>query len=146
VGTVEQRLVGARDADRDGLGLVLDRVDRTGELLDRAGERGGEVLDQQRRRATLPKLRLVGLERHDAERVAQQRDEPGGGAGLERAVVFAGRAAAREERLGGGRQAGAARERAGRRVVRTCRRRQRSSIAARASRSGARGVDGQRAS
>jgi len=52
---LEQLLVGAGDADRDRLGLVLDRVDRTRELLDRLRERGGEVLHDRARRAHLPK-------------------------------------------------------------------------------------------
>ena len=34
---LQQRLVRTGDADGDGLGLMLDRVDRTGQLLDRRG-------------------------------------------------------------------------------------------------------------
>ena len=53
----------AGDADGDGLGLVLDGVDRAGQLLDGPGERGGEVVDEHRRRADLAVLELVRLER-----------------------------------------------------------------------------------
>ena len=42
---LQQRLVAAGDADGDGLGLVLDRVDGAGELLDPLRQRGGEVVD-----------------------------------------------------------------------------------------------------
>ena len=87
---VEQRLVGARDPDRDRLGLVLDRVDRAGELLDPARERGGEVLHDGARRADLAVLELVRVERADAGGVPQQRGDRDAGARLERAVVAAG--------------------------------------------------------
>ena len=45
---LQQALVGPRDADGDRLGLVLDRVDRPGELLDGRRERDGEILDDAR--------------------------------------------------------------------------------------------------
>ena len=50
----EQLLVGARDADGDRLGLVLDGVDRAGELVDRRRERGGEIVDDDDGVPTLP--------------------------------------------------------------------------------------------
>ena len=54
---VEQRLVGTRDSDGHGLRLVLDRVDRPRQLLDRLRERGHEVLDDGARRADLAEAR-----------------------------------------------------------------------------------------
>ena len=75
--TVEQGLVRAGDADGDRLGLVLDGVDRPGQLLDAAGQRGGEVVDQAGRRADLAGLALVGLERRVAGDVAQPPDAAG---------------------------------------------------------------------
>ena len=71
---VEHALVAAADADGDRLGLVLDRVDRPGQLLDRARQRGGEIVDQRARRADLARLG-AGSSSSGAsrQRVAQQR-------------------------------------------------------------------------
>ena len=84
---LEQGLVAAGDADRDGLGLVLDGVDRPGQLLDGLGERRGEVVDHHGRRADLALVDLVGVERDDAEHVAEQRGQAHRGGRLELAVV-----------------------------------------------------------
>ena len=92
---LQQRLVAAADAHGDGLGLVLDGVDRSGQLLDGRGEAGGEVVEHHARRADLAELGLVGVEPADAERVAEQRRHPHGGGGLEVAVVGARRAGRR---------------------------------------------------
>ena len=86
---LQQLLVGTGDADGDRLGLVLDRVDRPGELLDAGGERGGEVLDDPARRADRAVLDLVHVEREQAGGVAQQRRDAHRGAGLEVTVVAA---------------------------------------------------------
>ena len=129
----QQRLVGAGDADRDRLGLVLDRVDRPRQLLDHRGEPGGEVLDQRARRADLAELERVRVERDDAGAVAQQRAEPHRGAGVERTVVDARAQAfeeARRERLETVRSARASRSSASRRRATSV------SMSARASRSG----------
>ena len=95
---LQQRLVRARDADGHGLRLVLDGVDRARELLDRLRERGGEVLDDRARRADLAEVDLVRVERHDTDRVPQERRELHRGAGFERAVVVAGAQAVEEPR------------------------------------------------
>ena len=87
---LEQRLVRPRDADGHGLRLVLDRVDRAGELLDRLRERGGEILHDRARCADLPEVDLVRVERHDPDRVAQERRELHRGSGFERTVVITG--------------------------------------------------------
>jgi hypothetical protein len=52
--SAKQRLVGAGDAHRDRLGLVLDGVDGPGELLDGPGERRGEVVEHHAGVPTLP--------------------------------------------------------------------------------------------
>jgi hypothetical protein len=102
----QQRLVAARDADGDGLGLVLDGVDGTGQLLDGPRECGGQVVDHHRGRAHLALVDLVRVERHDAERVAEQRGQPHGGGRLELAVVAA-HAQAVEVAAGDGLEVGA---------------------------------------
>ena len=86
---LQQRLVRARDADGDRLGLVLDRVDGARELLDGQRQAGGEVVEHDARGADLPELALVRLERHLLEPVAQQRRDANGGARLEVPVVRA---------------------------------------------------------
>ena len=99
---LQQGLVAAGDADGDGLRLVLDGVDRAGELLDALGERGGEVVDHDRGRADPAVLGLVGVERRDAEGVAVRRRQPHRGAGLEVAVVGAVAQPVEEPRRRGG--------------------------------------------
>src|SRR5581483_7465698 len=47
----EELLLGAGDPDGDGLGLVADGVDGTGQLVDGPGEGGGEVLHDRAGRA-----------------------------------------------------------------------------------------------
>ena len=86
---LEQRLVGAGDAHGDGLGLVLDRVDRAGQLLDGLGQRRGQVVDHHGRRAHLALVDLVGVQRDHAEHVPEQAGQAHGGRGLELAVVAA---------------------------------------------------------
>ena len=109
-GDLEQRLVGAGDADRDRLGLVLDGVDGAGQLVDRPGEGGGEVLDQHGRRADLAVLELVGVERDGPGGVAEQvRDARTAVRRLEVAVVAAGRGARRRTRHGRADRASASR-------------------------------------
>ena len=64
---------------------MLDGVDRAGQLLDAAGERGGEVVDDDRRRPDLAVLGLVGVERRPsrgrsaAATTAARRSTPRGG-------------------------------------------------------------------
>ena len=70
---LQQGLVAARDPDRDRLGLVLDGVDRTGELLDALRQRRGEVVDDHRGGADAAELGLVGVQGRDAEGVAVRR-------------------------------------------------------------------------
>ena len=84
---LQQRLVGTRDADRDRLGLVLDRVDRTRQLVDAPGERGREVMDDGARGPDLAVLDLVVLEGTQPGGVTEQRGDPGRGARFEAAVV-----------------------------------------------------------
>ena len=82
---VEHALVAAADADGDRLGLVLDRVDRSGELLDRARQRRGEIVDEHAGRGELAGAALVRLERRcrwtgrAAGRPAGPRSTPRGG-------------------------------------------------------------------
>ena len=97
--TVEHAFVVAADADGDGLGLMLDGVDRPGEFLDGAGERRREIVDDRAGRGDLAGCPLVRLERRLAGDVAQQTDQPHGRGRLEMAVVAAG-AQAVEELLG----------------------------------------------
>ena len=73
--------------DGHRLGLVLDRVDRSGELLDRACQRGGEVVDQRARRGDLAGVAAVALERRVAGQVAQQPAQAHRGGRLEVPVV-----------------------------------------------------------
>ena len=80
-------LVAARDADGDRLRLVLDGVDRPGQLLDRPGQREHEVVDERGRRADLARARLVLLDRALGLHVAQQPGQAHGRARLEVAVV-----------------------------------------------------------
>ena len=96
---VEHPLVAARDADRDGLGLVLDGVDRPRELLDGAGQRVDEVVDE-RAPANRPCPSRPGTPRpagptgrRGAGRRAVRRCSPRGGrrSGLAEAVDVAGR-------------------------------------------------------
>ena len=60
---VEHTLVAAADAHRDGLRLMLDGIDGTGEFFDGAGERRREVVDEQAGRGDGASGTLVGLER-----------------------------------------------------------------------------------
>ena len=83
----EQRLVRTGDADGDRLGLVLDRVDGTRELLDHAGERLAQVFDDCARRAHTPVLHLIRVERHGRRRVPHERCDPHRRAGLEVSVI-----------------------------------------------------------
>ena len=132
---LQQRLVAAGDADGDGLGLVLDGVDGAGELLDALGERGGEVVDHDGRRADPAVLDLVGVERRDAEGVAERRRQAHGGARLEVAVVRAAAQPVEEPRGRGGRGPGRS-ERSRPSPSVTASSPTASSMAARASRSG----------
>ena len=98
-------LVGARDADGDGLGLVLDGVDRTGELVDAAGERGGELLEHDARGAQADRARRANASSGtDAEwRSATETTDLRGRAGLQLAVVRA-RGRVRSKKLLGARR------------------------------------------
>src|SRR5262249_40307120 len=89
-GRLEQRLVGARDADGDRLRLVLDCIDRTGELGDAVREGGGEVLDAGAGSPALAQLALVRGGGRRPRREAQPRRDPHRAARTERAVVRAG--------------------------------------------------------
>ena len=93
---LEQALVGAGDAHGDRLGLVLDGVDRPGELVDALGEGPGQVVEDHGRGADLAELQLVRLEGQDAQAVAQQRRQPGRRGGLQLTVVGPGPQAVEE--------------------------------------------------
>ena len=69
---------------------MLDRIDRTGQFLDGAGERGGEVVDEPRGGPNLARILLVGLERLGRQRVAQQTRKANRCGGLEVSVVRTG--------------------------------------------------------
>ena len=97
---LQELLVGARDADGDRLGLVLDRVDRARELVDPGSERAREVVGDDDRRADLAVIDLVEVERHDAGRVAEQRGDAHRGGRGEVAVVRAGAQRVEEHRRG----------------------------------------------
>ena len=85
----QQRFVGARDADGHGLGLMLDRVDRAGELVDGFRERGVQVLDHRARCSHLAELDLVRVQVLETGRIAQHRGDAHGGGRLEASVVVA---------------------------------------------------------
>ena len=85
--TVEHPFVAPRDPDRHRLGLVLDRVDGPGQLLDRPGEGEHEIVDQRGRRTDLARLRLVLLHRSLGRHAAQQPGQMDGRARLEVPVV-----------------------------------------------------------
>ena len=73
----------------------------TRQLLDAPGQRERQIVDDDRRRADLAVLDLVGVERADAEAVAQQRRQPHGSRRFEVTVVGAGAQAVEETRAGG---------------------------------------------
>ena len=135
-------LVAARDADGHRLGLVLDRIDRPGELLDGPRERADEVVEQRRRRADLAGLPLVGLDGMVRQHVAEQRRR-----GARRCSPRGGRRSGRcAGRRRTARRRGRCRPRTGRSIgVGADRRRATArSMTSRASRSGiGRGVDGE---
>ena len=85
---VEHALVAAADADRDRLRLVLDRVDRPGELLDRPRQR-----ERRGRRSARPACRpcpssaWYSSSGRSPRHVAQQPGEPHRRGRLEVAVV-----------------------------------------------------------
>ncbi len=89
-GQREQRLVRAGDANRDGLGLVLDGIDGPGQLVDAGGEGGGQLVQQGGRgvvdlcQATVPGGPRAG-ERHRL----QGHHDAAGRRRLQRAVVVA---------------------------------------------------------
>ena len=85
----EEGVLGPGDPDRHSLGLVLDGVDRPGQLLDRPRQRVGEVVEQDARRADLAVLDLVGLEGERPAGIAEERGQPDRGARLQVAVVGA---------------------------------------------------------
>ena len=87
---VEHAFVVATDADGDGLGLMLDRVDGAGELLDRTRERSRHVVDQHARCGHRAGHSLIHLERLILGQIAQQRREANRRRGLEVPVVDAG--------------------------------------------------------
>ena len=84
---IDHALVAAGDADGDGLGLVLDGVDRARQLLDRPCQRHHEVVDEGSRRPDLAGPRLVLLDRTRRRHVAQQAGQAHRRARLEMAVV-----------------------------------------------------------
>ena len=67
---------------------MLDGVDGAGEFFDGAGERCGEVVDDDTWRGDLAGGPLIGLERGLAAHVAQHPHQPNGGAGLQVPVVL----------------------------------------------------------
>ena len=99
---LHDRLVGAGDADGHRLGLMLDRVDRSGEFVDGIGERGDEILEHDRRRSDATELDLIRVERNDTEREAPQRRQPHGSTRLEMAVVVTGTETVEEACRGAG--------------------------------------------
>src|SRR5262249_58594715 len=89
-GRLEQRIVGARDAAGERLRLVLDCIDRTGEIIDALREGGGEVIDDRAGSPDLAQLDLVRVEGRRTRREAQHRRDPHRAARIEMAVVRAG--------------------------------------------------------
>ena len=86
---IKQRLIGTRDADGDGLGLMLDGVHRPGQLVDGEVQRIGEVVDDHRGQPYFADVGLVHLQRRHAGGVPQHRAEASGGAGPQVPVVAA---------------------------------------------------------
>ena len=97
---VDDAFVTARDPDRDGLGLVLDRVDGSREFVDRRTEGADEVIDQRRRGGDLARRPLVRIDRAVSGEVTEHSAQPDGGASLEMAVVVAGAESVVESRIG----------------------------------------------
>ena len=85
----QQCFVAARDADGDGLRLVLDGIDRAREFVDRRRQIFGQRVDDCAGRAGTAKLDGERVERHQRQRVVAQRSESRRGLCFERAVVAA---------------------------------------------------------
>ena len=83
----EQRFVAALDADGDGLGLVLDRIDRARQFVDGLGQLFGQAVDDGTGCAGFAKLDCELIEWCQLERVVAQGRQTCRRASFERAVV-----------------------------------------------------------
>ena len=85
----QESLVRSRDADRDRLRLMLDRVDRPGELVDSPGESGAQILEDHRRADKAVRSSPIAIGRRRVLDDAQERGDLERGAGREVAVILA---------------------------------------------------------